>query len=89
MECLFSLQNTKVIRLYVCINQGRRKVITRGGGQIGSNVGGGADWPKVVFLFLVQGEKCGVGGGGAYGTLAPHFRRGAWPLWPHPFLRPS
>ena len=71
-----------------------------GGGQIGSSVcvwgeldqksGGGANWPKVVglFLVLVQGEKCPppnlslesvcvcVGGG-----MTPV-------LWPHPFLRP-
>ena len=52
------------------------------GGQIGSNVGGGANWPKVVFIFIVQGEK-GEGRqmilcppllkGGGDGPVAPPF----------------
>ena len=42
--------------------------ISRGVGR--SSKGGGANWPKVVFLFLVQGEKC-VCGGGANDTLPP------------------
>ena len=41
-----------------------------GGGKFDQMGGGGGDriksrganWPKVVFLFLVQGEKCGGGG---------------------------
>ena len=37
------------------------------GRQIGSKDGGGGNWPKVVFLFLIQGEKWG---GGANDTLA-------------------
>ena len=53
--------------------QGRRKVIKSvcvcgggnwikwGGGKLDQKSGGGANWPKVVFLFLVQGEKCGGG----------------------------
>ena len=47
--------------------QGRRKVIKSGGakldqmggGQIESKAGGRGNWPNVIFLFLVQGEKRG------------------------------
>ena len=33
------------------------------GGELDQKSGGGGNWPKVVLLFLVQGEKCVWGGG--------------------------
>ena len=59
----------------MCVGRGGGQIGSEGGGQIGSKVGGGgANWPKVVFLFLVQSEKCVWGGGGANDTLPPpHF----------------
>ena len=39
------------------------------GGELDQKSGGGGNWPKVVLLFLVQGEKCVWGGHGPVSPL--------------------
>ena len=63
--------------------------LDRGGATWIKSRGGGANWPKGVFLFLVQGEKWG--GGQMILCPPPTFESGGRHgpcMWPHPLLRP-